>query len=345
MKRFKIMSLLMALTLVLTACGQSGNTSGDADGEIKEVVDLRAKDDAFLTVNGEEVSYSKYYKFFDLYSAIMSMGQNLNTELTNLFVLDKIVSDDLNANEITVTEEEVDAEVQKYISNLGSESEFNRYLSILGVTKEVFIQNIENSIKNQKHKQWYSDTMEISTEDKQAYYDSNKDSLDYVEARHILVEDADTAKEVYTKLQEGGDFVELANEYSIDEAANAEQGNLGQVTRARFAEEFVNAAFDLEVGQVSEPVETQFGFHIIEVSNKHIGLEANDEQISQALSSQKYNEYIEEKISSADVKLFDMNGEEISNQNQGNGGETPVETSSETVTETTVETEAETVAE
>jgi len=87
-----------------------------------------------------------------------------------------------------------------------------------------------------------------------------------VHARHILVATEAEAKEVTERLKNGEDFATVAKEKSKD--TGAEGGDLGFFTRGQMLKPFEDAAFALEVGQISEPVQTQFGWHIIKVEEK-----------------------------------------------------------------------------
>src|SRR5438309_374232 len=88
-----------------------------------------------------------------------------------------------------------------------------------------------------------------------------------VHARHILVETEDEAKAVVTELKKGADFAELAKKKSKDPGAS-DGGDLGFFTKDQMVPEFSAAAFSLEPGKISDPVKSQFGWHIIKVEEK-----------------------------------------------------------------------------
>jgi peptidyl-prolyl cis-trans isomerase C len=88
-----------------------------------------------------------------------------------------------------------------------------------------------------------------------------------VHARHILVETEDQAKAILADLKNGGDFAAIAKEKSKDPGA-ANGGDLGYFTQDQMVPEFAQAAFKLDPGQLSDPVKTQFGWHIIKVEEK-----------------------------------------------------------------------------
>jgi peptidyl-prolyl cis-trans isomerase C len=90
-----------------------------------------------------------------------------------------------------------------------------------------------------------------------------------VHARHILVPTEDEAKAIEAQLKGGADFAALAKEKSKDPGA-ANGGDLGYFTKDQMVPEFADAAFKLDKGQISDPVHTQFGWHIIKVEDKRI---------------------------------------------------------------------------
>ena len=105
---------------------------------------------------------------------------------------------------------------------------------------------------------------------KQVYDDATKQMSgeQEVRARHILVETEDEAKAIAAELKKGTDFAELAKQKSKDPGAAAEGGDLGYFTKEQMVPEFSETAFRLDKGALSDPVKSQFGWHIIRVEDK-----------------------------------------------------------------------------
>jgi len=105
---------------------------------------------------------------------------------------------------------------------------------------------------------------------KQAYEDAVKQMSgdQEVRARHILVPTEAEAKKILDEIKKGTDFAELAKQKSKDPGAAAEGGDLGYFTKDQMVPEFAETAFKLDKGQLSDPVKTQFGWHVIKVEDK-----------------------------------------------------------------------------
>lgn len=125
----------------------------------------------------------------------------------------------------------------------------------------------EDRFRNMMHisllqEQAIAEDIEITEEDLKEEYDrQNKE----VSAQHILVEDEETANEVIEKLDNGEEFADLAEEYSTDGSAS-NGGDLGFFSAGEMVPEFEDAAFSMKEGEVSDPVQSQFGYHIIKVN-------------------------------------------------------------------------------
>lgn len=175
-------------------------------------------------------------------------------------VLQELVTKEVLANKYEVTEEQVDEEVQKTKDQLGDQ--FEQALQAQGLGDEETYRNIVHLSLLQEAA--IAEDIEIPEEDIKKRHEENNTEI---KAQHILVEDEETANEVKKKLDEGGDFAELAKEYSTD--GSAEQGgDLGYFSKGKMVPEFEEAAFSLEPGEVSDLVQSQHGFHIIKVNDK-----------------------------------------------------------------------------
>jgi peptidyl-prolyl cis-trans isomerase C len=91
---------------------------------------------------------------------------------------------------------------------------------------------------------------------------------DEVEARHILVDTEEKANEVYEKVGKGEDFAKLAADYSNDPGSKADGGKLGYFAKGQMVKEFEDVAFALKKGEVSKPVKSKFGWHVIKVEDR-----------------------------------------------------------------------------
>ncbi len=158
------------------------------------------------------------------------------------------------------------------------------------------------------------------TEDRlQAAYDEyvkNFPEVEEIKSRHILVKDEDLAKDLIKQLKDGGDFDALAKEYSVD-STKATGGQLNYIAKGdQVLPGFIEALFDTKVGEFTKkPVETEVGYHIIEVQDIRQRPPAPYEQAKPFLAAQLRGSVLNEVIAKwrdqADVETFDINGNGI----------------------------------
>jgi peptidyl-prolyl cis-trans isomerase D len=122
-------------------------------------------------------------------------------------------------------------------------------------------------------------------------------------ARHILVADETTANDIYNRLQNGEDFCKLAAEYSTDTSNKDNCGDLGWFGKGQMVTEFENAAFSMKVGEISKPVKTDFGYHIIQVlGNEERPL---SDSAYQSLRLTKFNDWLTSVKENYNIQTFD----------------------------------------
>jgi peptidyl-prolyl cis-trans isomerase C len=122
---------------------------------------------------------------------------------------------------------------------------------------------------------------------KKVYADAIKDmgNEQEVSARHVLVESEDEAKTVAADLKKGGDFAAIAKEKSKDPGSKDSGGDLGFFTKDQMVPEFAEAAFKLDKGQISDPVKSQFGWHVIRVDDKRAKQPPSFDQVKEQIEN------------------------------------------------------------
>lgn len=157
------------------------------------------------------------------------------------------------------------------------------------------------------------DAVTVTDEEVKAFYDNNPNMFKgeaSVRAKHILVDSEEKAKEVKAVIDGGVSFEEAAQKNSSC-PSSSQGGDLGFFTRGRMVPEFEEAAFELAIGEVSEPVKTQFGYHLIKVEEKTAEVTKSFDEVKDQLKvnllSQKQNatylNFINKLKQEQDVKM------------------------------------------
>ena len=168
----------------------------------------------------------------------------------------------------------------------------------------------DRALRRAYTKQTVSDA--ITPEEIKAAYDkmvAAMPNVDEIHARHILVSTEDDAKAIKAQLDGGADFATLAKEKSIEPGAKDSGGDLGYFTQDKMVKPFGDAAFALKVSEISQPVQTQFGWHIIQVLDRRPAakptLDAMTQQIGQQLYVQKYRALFDQLRKGATIDIPD----------------------------------------
>lgn len=143
-----------------------------------------------------------------------------------------------------------------------------------------------------------------------------------IRASHILVADEKTAKEVEEKIKKGEDFAALAQQYSTDSGSKEKGGDLGLFGPGTMQKEFEDAAYKLQVGEVSEPVKTAFGYHIIKVTEKKDlkPFEQEKENIRKTLEQKRLQDqvwqqqFIQKLLEKANIQVKDAEFKDVFKQ-------------------------------
>ncbi|MCM3787966.1 peptidylprolyl isomerase [Domibacillus indicus] len=221
--------------------------------------------------------------------------------------LQELMQKKVLSDKYEVTDEELDKEVKTAKEQLGDQYEM--FLAQYGLDEDGFKEFLKLELLREK-----AALADIKVTDKEVkeYYDSWQPEI---QVSHILVEDEAKAKEVKQKLADGGDFAELAKEYSTDTGSAENGGSLGWIDnagRAQFVPEFTKALSTLKVNQVSEPVKSDYGYHIIKITDQKekASFEKMKSQMTEELKKSKVDsaalqEKLDKVMKDADVEVKD----------------------------------------
>ncbi len=209
--------------------------------------------------------------------------QVFQSMLTNKIILAKAEQDSVIVTEDEVNRE-LDARVKNLVNQVGSEERLEQvYGMTLPKIKLLIKEDLEKSLKIEKLKRKRFQTgMRITDREVREFYDSYKDSIPDVstefEVAHIFMErkvsDAEKkeakriAELILDSIKNGADFSDLARRNSQDSMSAIVGGDLGYAKRGTFVKEFEEAVFSLKPGEVSNVIETEFGYHIIKLNEK-----------------------------------------------------------------------------
>ncbi|WP_041638870.1 peptidylprolyl isomerase [Anoxybacillus flavithermus] len=173
-------------------------------------------------------------------------------------VLRDLVHEKVLSKKFKVTDEELNKEIENLKEMYGIQYD----LAVQQNGEEAIRDMVKLDLLRQKAAM---EDIKVTDEELKKYYNEYKPK---VKASHILVDDEKTAKDIKAKLEKGEDFAKLAKEYSKDTGSAQNGGDLGWFGPGKMVEEFEKAAYALNVGEISDPVKTQFGYHIIKVTDK-----------------------------------------------------------------------------
>ncbi|MFS0782979.1 peptidylprolyl isomerase [Bacillus sp. 1P06AnD] len=267
--------LPVALTLSIT--GLAACSNGDSEAVVETKAGNVTKD--------------------DFYNALKDTnGQQVLQEL----VYEKILS-----KEYKVSKKELDKRVNSLKEQLGDN--FQMALAQYGYKDEADLRK-NFKIAMLQEKAAIKDIKVTDKELKKAYEDYKPE----IRARHILVADEKTAKEVKAKLAAGEKFEDLAKKYSTDTASAEKGGDLGWFGAGAMVPEFEAAAYKLNKGQISDPVKTDNGYHIIEVTDKKEKKSFEDMKKDleyqvkvSKIDNEKIQKVMNKELKKADVKVND----------------------------------------
>ena len=274
------------LGISMTACGSS------VKGE--EVV---------ATINGKDITSSYYEKTLALYKqSVESMhgptiwdtevekGVKYKDQFKDIMLQQmidtEVIYGEAKKENLLPSKDEVDKKFKELKKNIDSDETYKKNLEKIGINDEYLRNQQEQDLALQNYKSNFNKTTKISDEEMKKYYEEHEKDYyrDEVRASHILISTVDKnnkplseakkkeakkkAEDILKKAKSGEEFSALAKENSDDPGSGSQGGDLGYFAKGQMVPEFEKTAYALKIGEISDIVESQFGYHIIKSTDK-----------------------------------------------------------------------------
>lgn len=284
--RFRIPTtiLILALALLLGACGSQATPAATntpeptatseatpVPGGVETALSLvtQPEGEVIATVNGLDIPTDLYMGELErqirfiteqygvdwsdpqMAATLAQVEQQMYQQLINLELIRQLAAAEGATVDPQLVDQELEASKAQILSD-GTYADWEAFLDANGITEEYYRSRVHDSLLIDELVQRHGGDA----------------TVEQVHAQHILVDDEETANKVLEELAQGKTFEELAQEYSNDPGSKDNGGDLGWFPRGMMVQPFEEAAFSLEIGVVSEPIQTDYGYHIIKVLGK-----------------------------------------------------------------------------
>lgn len=319
MKKTKITILLLVLTLslVLTACDKKKD-EGKAEAEKYK--------DAYAMVGGVEIKKDEFNKLFTVWEESYGeefmqgseQGRTMRSLLRERLLKDCILGlcyeNYFVEKNMGLKEEDLNEKLKQYKVGLEKSGDKGELFQKKGITDEILKGELKRNYYSLKFIQEleaeYRPKFEMTDDE---FYASKLT----VRVRQILVDEEKLAEEIREKLVKGEDFEKLMEKHTKDEASKSRRGELGTLKYEDMPVEFSSVVFHMNKGEISKPIKTSFGYHIVELLDYETVKNQDDEELLDkaalaGLKEELYQRYLSEKIyerqreliEGAEVKIF-----------------------------------------
>jgi parvulin-like peptidyl-prolyl isomerase len=297
MKISRLVLLLCALVVVGVVAGCGGDEDVPADAVAVVDGEEIARSDYEALIAQAKKSYKNQKREFP--AAGSQEFQTLRNQAVQFLVQREQFEQEAESLDVDVTEKQIDARLEQILKQYfgGDKAKYDKQLKEQGLTEKQVRNDIRAQIVSEKIFEQVTREVKVTDDQIEEYYTKNKAQYSQPESRdvrHILVKTKKQADDLYAQLQGGADFAALAKKFSEDTGSKANGGKL-TISKGQTVAPFDQTAFLLKPDQISKPVKTEFGYHIIQPLSetkpaKVTPLKEVKESIRQQLQQTKKNE-------------------------------------------------------
>ncbi len=304
-KIIKVCTIGITLASMLTACGGKA-----PQGVVATVNGVDIPTDKFdmeyaAQRNSIVLKYGEDYLKEDMGNGKGTVDQGIRQYVLNNLVQMETVKQDGEAKGIKVDPKKVEEQLNALYTQEGGQDKFNEALKKQGLTEEFFKNYLETKEFLSEYTKKMLEDLKPTDEEIKKEYEANKNEYFTANAAHILVADEKEAKEIKKQLDEGADFAKLAKEKSTDPGSKDKGGELGDFSNGVMDPDFEKAVKSLKAGEISSPVKTTYGYHIIKLNSfNNLEFDKVKDQISKKLTDEKFTKYLKDLEKKAKVKKY-----------------------------------------
>ncbi|WP_434793206.1 Foldase protein PrsA [Terrisporobacter petrolearius] len=298
MKKITLMGLTILISINMVACS-SKNVAKVNDVDISK--DAYKKTEEFLYATG-------YIEKKD------ENSDEINNDVLSFIIDNEVAYQDAQKQNIKIEDSEVNEKFAQLKDALNTNPLYKEKLEKAGVTEDFLKEQIKKDLAVAKYKENFIKDIKISDKEMEAYYNNHKDqfNVEEVKASQILISTLDKdnkevskeekeklkekAQGVLDKIKNNEDFANLAKEYSDDKNSGKDGGDLGYFAKSDKNVEFTKEVFKLDTNQVSNLIETPYGYHIVKVTDKRSAtksFEDSKDDIKAKILNEKYTKHID----------------------------------------------------
>jgi peptidyl-prolyl cis-trans isomerase C len=325
LNRMLYVSVLLGVVLFVSLGCDAAEPQANTDSQAKKIATFEGGS----VTQGELDEFAKQSGFGDLspddpqYKAAI---QQIMPQLVGIEIAKAYASE----HNITASDEEVDQEIEKIKKQVGDQARssgqelsnqeaYEQALKQNNITEEELRDQLRDNLPVQKVQEKVAGNAEPTDEEIQKYYEQNKEAQFTTPeqrcVRHILFnkDQKQKAEDVKKQLEDGADFAKLAKEYSQDPGSAEKGGDLGCLGKGETVPPFEEAAFAADKGEIVGPVKTQFGYHLLKVTEtkpkQTRSLSEVEPQIRSQLASEQQSEafskWLDEQKKKRDVQYLE----------------------------------------
>ena len=271
-------------------------------------------------INDVDVSKEEYKKTEEFLYATGYVEKNeknsdkVNNDILSFIIDNEVAYQEAQKENIKVKDSDVNEKVEQLKETLENNTSYKEKLESAGITEDFLKEQVKKDLTVAKYKENFIKDIKVTDKEMEAYYNNNKDQFNVkeVKASQILISTLDednkeVSKEQKEKLKEkvqsildkvnnNEDFASLAKKYSDDKNSGKDGGDLGYFAKNEKNIEFTKEVFKLDTNQVSNLIETPYGYHIVKVTDKTTvtkSLEDSKDDIKTKILNEKYTKHID----------------------------------------------------